>query len=91
MADRFESVPFESIHDWLLAALPEQPKLVLDVGAGTGWDAAWFASRGHEVVAVDPSAGMRAEGQRRHPDARIRWIVDRLPGLEQTFRLGLSG
>jgi SAM-dependent methyltransferase len=33
---------------------------------------------------------MRAEGQRRHLDPRIRRIPDRLPGLEQTFRLGLS-
>jgi SAM-dependent methyltransferase len=89
VAARYESVPFEAIHDWLLAVLPDRPGLVLDVGAGTGRDAAWFASHGHEVVAVEPCAAMRAEGQTRHPDARIRWLADRLPGLEQSFRLGL--
>ncbi len=44
----------------------------------------------HEVVAAEPSAAMRAEGQSRHPDPRIRRIADRLLALEQTFRLGLS-
>ncbi len=28
--------------------------------------------------------------QRRHPDPRTRWNPDRLPGLEQILRLGLS-
>ena len=57
---------------------------MLDVGAGTGRDAAWLARLGHEVVAVEPSAAMRAEAERRHPAARIRWIDDRLPGLAPT-------
>lgn len=73
-----------------MSALPDRPGLVLDVGAGTGRDAVWLAVQGHEVVAVEPSAAMRKEGQARHPDSRIRWISDRLPGLEQTLRLGLS-
>ena len=55
--------------------------LALDVGAGSGRDAAWLVSRGYEVVAVEPSAGMRAEGQRRHSEPVIRWLDDRLPAL----------
>jgi len=90
VAARYESVTFEQVHDWLISVLPDQPGLILDVGAGTGRDAAWLAAHGHEVVAVEPSAAMRAEGEARHPDPRIRSIPDRLPGLEQTFRLGLS-
>jgi SAM-dependent methyltransferase len=90
VAAGYESVSFEQVHDWLRSVLPDRPGLVLDVGAGTGRDAAWLASNGHEVVAVEPSAAMRAQGQARHPEPRIRWIPDRLPGLEQTFRPGLS-
>jgi len=51
---RYESVTFEHVHDWLLSALPDRPGIVLDVGAGTGRDAAWLAAHGHEVVALKP-------------------------------------
>lgn len=50
--------------------------IALDVGAGSGRDAAWLASLGYEVVAAEPAAGMRIEAQRRHPDPRIRWLDD---------------
>ena len=86
----YERLSFETVHDWLLDRLPERPALFLDVGAGSGRDAAWLAARGHEVVAVDASRRMLAEARRLHPDARIRWLHDRLPGLDATFRLGLS-
>ena len=56
---RYESVPAETVHGWLVDLLPSAPALVLDVGAGTGRDAAWLASRGLEVTAVEPSGAMR--------------------------------
>ena len=49
---RYESVAAETVHGWLVDLLPNAPALVLDIGAGTGRDAAWLASRGLEVVAV---------------------------------------
>ena len=73
-----------------LDLLPQAPALVLDVGAGTGRDAAWLAGLGHDVVAVEPAAAMRAEGQRRHADVGLRWIEDSLPALPATHRLGLA-
>jgi SAM-dependent methyltransferase len=74
----------------VLDLVPERPGLVLDVGAGAGRDAAWFAVRGWGVVAVEPAEGMRQEALRRHGgDATIRWLNDRLPGLEAAHRLGL--
>jgi len=87
---RYESVAAEIVHGWLVDLLPRAPALVLDVGAGTGRDAAWLASRGLEVVAVEPSGPMLAEAQRLHPLPSIQWISDSLPGLDKLFRLGLS-
>ncbi len=90
VSSRYEAVAADAVHEWLLDLLPPLPALVLDVGAGTGRDAAWLAARGYEVVAIEPSHAMRAEAGRLHPKASIRWAADALPGLEQTLRLGLS-
>lgn len=54
---------------------------MLDVGAGSGRDAAWLAGLGHQVLAVEPSATFRAEGARLHPDPKIAWTCDQLPDL----------
>lgn len=90
LARQYEAVPAGEVHAWLRDLLPPAPALVLDVGAGTGRDAAWLASQGHEVLAVEPSGAMRQQGQRLHPDGRIRWLEDRLPALVTTLRLGLA-
>ena len=63
---------------------------MLDIGAGSGRDAAWLAAQGHTVVAVEPAAAMRHEGQRLHLDANIRWLDDRLPALQNVHRLGMA-
>jgi len=39
---------------------------------------------------VEPSSGMRSEGQRLHPDPRIRWINDQLPELSILDPLAIS-
>jgi len=91
LAARYESVPAEAVHASLADYIPRGSGLLsLDVGAGSGRDAAWLSSFGHDVVAVEPAAGMRAEAQRRHPDPRIRWLDDRLPDLNVVHELGLA-
>lgn len=45
---------------------------VLDVAAGTGASAIEFMKAGAEVVAVDFSEGMIAQGRRRHPEIDFR-------------------
>jgi SAM-dependent methyltransferase len=70
--------------------LPSMPATVLDVGAGSGRDAAWLAGKGYDVVAVEPSASMRAVATRTHPEAGLRWIEDSLPALGVITRSGLS-
>ena len=90
LAATYEAQPFEEIHRQVLTLLPEKPVMILEVGAGSGRDAAWFADRGHEVVAVEPAAQLRDWARRHHPHPRIRWLDDRLPALDRVHRLGLS-
>ena len=76
--------------DWLADLLPPPPALIVDVGAGTGRDAAAFAAAGYEVLAIEPSLGMRAEADRLHSSSRIQWVIDSLPALPVTSRLGVA-
>lgn len=68
--------------------LPPTPGPILDVGAGSGAHADAFAARGYRVVAVEPSAGMRAEAARLFPDSPVEWVDDRLPALSVVRRTG---
>ncbi|MGJ4947610.1 class I SAM-dependent methyltransferase [Bradyrhizobium sp. HKCCYLS20291] len=78
---RYESAPSEQVHAAVLHLLPTRSALVLDIGAGTGRDAAWFASLGHRVVAVEPTEALRSRAMRLHPSPAITWIDDSLPEL----------
>ncbi len=86
----FEAFSFADIHAGALPFLPGQPGLALDVGAGSGRDADWFAQHEWDVVAVEPAIAMRAEAMRAHKSPRIRWIDDSLPTLGAIHRLGLT-
>jgi SAM-dependent methyltransferase len=89
LAANYESLAAARLHAWLKDSLPAAPACVLDIGAGSGRDAAWLASLGLDVVAVEPSAAMVREAQRIHPDPAIHWVEgDALPGLERTLRRG---
>lgn len=88
--EAYEAFGFEDIHPDVLAFLPLTPGLLLDVGAGSGRDAAWFADRGWDVVAAEPAGGLRSEAARLHPAPRIRWVDDRLPALATVHGLGLT-
>jgi protein-L-isoaspartate O-methyltransferase len=90
LVEQYESLSFEDVHAGLLDLLPEPGALILDIGAGSGRDAAWLTARGYDVVAVEPSDAMRGRGRRLHQSTRINWIDDRLPELVQVRRLGLS-
>ena len=86
----YEAADPAALHAWLSGLLPASPGLVADIGAGSGRDAAWFASLGHEVLAAEPSAAMRQHASRLHSDTRVRWLADSLPSLAATLRLGLA-
>jgi len=67
LAEVYEGIPFENAHGAWLHFVPHTKSLVLDVGAGSGRDAAWFADQGHEVVAVEPAERLRELGRKLHP------------------------
>jgi len=92
LAQRYDDPELVRVHDPVRGLLPETGggKLALDIGAGSGRDAAWLAGLGYEVVAVEPASAMRAEAIRRHPELSIRWLDDRLPGLGKVHGLGLA-
>ncbi len=71
------SYPAEAL-DWLL---PDGARRVLDLGAGTGKLTRDLVARGYDVVAVDPSEGMRAELGRALPDVPV------LPGSGESIPL----
>lgn len=77
---QYESITFEQVHGPILRFFPPAPARVLDIGAGTGRDAAALARQGHPVTAVEPTQELRAWGQANHPPS-IRWIDDMLPQL----------
>lgn len=81
LAVRYESIRFEDVHGDILHLVPAEPKRAIDIGAGTGRDAAALAARGHRVLAVEPTAELRAAGERLHPGLGIVWRDDGLPDL----------
>lgn len=88
---RYEGLRAEDVHAAFLRFLDGGPdRLALDIGAGSGRDAAWLRRMGFEVVAVEPARAMRDAAATLHGDKGIRWLDDRLPALTQTHRLGLS-
>ena len=87
---QYERLTADTVHGWLRNLLPKGSATVLDVGAGSGRDAAWLSAKGYDVVAIEPSASMRDAGAALHAQAPIRWIDDRLPALSAVSKSGLS-
>uniref|UniRef100_UPI0025CEE011 class I SAM-dependent methyltransferase n=1 Tax=Sphingomonas sp. TaxID=28214 RepID=UPI0025CEE011 len=92
LAERYEAVSSERMLADMLPVISGggASKLALDVGAGTGRDAAWLSSLGYEVVAAEPAEGMRRIAADKHGSSEIRWINDALPSLDHVHALGLA-
>lgn len=82
MADKFLSLSFEQAHPDLAQHFPHgNPMAVADIGAGAGRDALALSQMGHYVMAVEPSAGLRARGQAYTRGSNVVWAEDALPEL----------
>ncbi|MGW2161924.1 class I SAM-dependent methyltransferase [Nonomuraea sp. NPDC001699] len=88
LAEQYESVTFAEVHREVLHLFPVQPSQVLDIGAGSGRDAAALAALGHTVVAAEPTAELRALGEALHADQDLEWIDDALPDLAVLRSIG---
>lgn len=81
LVKRYDDLAFADVHRPVLHLVPNTPCDVLDIGAGTGRDAAYLAAIGHRVVAVEPTCELRLPGMALHPSPRITWLDDSLPDL----------
>jgi SAM-dependent methyltransferase len=78
----------EPIHPAILERLPRDIGTGLDVGAGSGRLTAHLVERCREVIAVEPSSGLRALLGRRLPSVRVMhgW-ADALPVADASCEL----
>ncbi|MEO1505929.1 MAG: class I SAM-dependent methyltransferase, partial [Pseudomonadota bacterium] len=88
LIEAYEAVSSAELFAPVREHLPCRPVQVLDIGAGTGRDAAWFAAQSHRVLAVEPVDALRDAGMARHRCSGLSWIKDTLPELSQTLALG---
>jgi SAM-dependent methyltransferase len=84
----YESISFTHAHRSVLHLIPRTPCSVLDIGAGTGRDAAGLAQMGHHVLAVEPTAAFRDRAAVLHASPRIEWLDDSLPELSKVRARG---
>ena len=85
---RYEALSAPETHAHWRHLFPEPPVRTLDIGAGTGRDAAWLVSLGHSVLAVEPVGTLRERAARLHPEPEITWLEDSLPDLAATRARG---
>lgn len=83
LAIQYESFQFAEAHSSIIHLLPVAPSRVLDIGSGTGRDAAALTAFGHLVTAVEPTKELLEHAFRLHPSNKITWICDSLPALGQ--------
>ncbi len=88
LVERYERVSFADLHRAFLHLIPNTPCRVLDIGSGTGRDAAALAEMGHKVIAAEPTKELRERAQALHPSPQIEWLDDSLPDLAQLIGRG---
>ena len=79
VAANYEAVGFDEVRNTFVALLPRRAK-ILDIGSGSGRDAAAHVAAGFDVQIVDGSAGLLREAQHLHPELGGRAHCVALPG-----------
>lgn len=87
LVPRYEKVRPAEKYAFALHLIPRKPSRVMDVGAGSGVDAAWLALLGHQVTAVEPTEELRRRAAALHLSKNIRWTHDCLPHLRSVIAL----
>jgi cyclopropane fatty-acyl-phospholipid synthase-like methyltransferase len=78
VAQRYESADVTQLHGFLLSGLKPGGRL-LELGCGSGRDAAFMVSRGFRVLATDGSESMIEQAMRYHPELEGSVIHLKLP------------
>lgn len=88
-AQRYGALDFDEVHAPVLSLIPESPASILDVGAGSGRAARWFAGRGHRVLAAEPVDALREEGRLHFDHPNITCAKGALPELHDLAAPGV--
>lgn len=88
LSAQYQKVEVDALHaSWTPDFLTCTPGFACDIGAGSGRDANWLAAKGWDVIAVEPSQGMRELAtQNSHPN--VTWLDDSLPELTRLRAFG---
>ncbi len=89
LAARYNALSFEDVHKCWRKHWPAKGLRVLDIGAGSGRDALWFAKQECEVFAVEPSDALRELGMQHTKGHDVTWLSDELPALKHIIALGI--
>ena len=89
----YEALRPEDVHQsWRHLLDDTTPGIACDIGAGSGRDARWLASRGWDVVAVERSEAMLALAKDAagavDTDHAVSWLQDELPSLKRLRAVG---
>ncbi|SMY17464.1 class I SAM-dependent methyltransferase [Photobacterium aquimaris] len=95
LSEQYLSLTFEQVHqNWQAhwpASSSKHALKVLDIGAGAGRDALWFAKHHCDVYAIEPANDLREQGKKysqQYVD-KITWLDDQLPELNSIIELGI--
>jgi 2-polyprenyl-3-methyl-5-hydroxy-6-metoxy-1,4-benzoquinol methylase len=78
LAELYETADMSEVHSLLLRFLPQRAS-VMEIGCGSGRDAAFLIANGYDVTAVEASAQMMEVAQRLHPELAGRITLASVP------------
>lgn len=83
LIEQYDSLSFKQVHQsWADLFSIKAGMRILDVGAGSGRDARFFAQNSQlEVYAVEPSLRLFEHGLKSNSFSNLHWVNDALPNL----------
>lgn len=85
----YDGLNFEQVHHEWLEYIPKKGA-VLDIGAGSGRDARYFASKSLSTYAVEPAEELLDQAKSNSKSYKVNWIQDQLPTLSCIFSLDMQ-
>jgi len=78
ITEKYENLDMENLHQKLIEVFSKKDNL-LELGCGSGRDAAYLISRGYNVTVSDGSQNMLNEAFKLHPELTKNYCIIRLP------------